>query len=67
MVCKERQKIEDELSEINQHDFWKSIWKIGIANGRKNCIPLAVMDNDGSIKTDKNDVLNKHTVRSRKT
>ena len=57
--AQERQKIEDKLSEINQHDFWKSIGKIGIANERKNCIPLAVLDNDGSIKTDKNYVLNK--------
>ena len=57
--AQERQKIEDKLSEINQYDFWKSIGKIGIANERKNCIPLAVVDNDGRIKTDKNDVLNK--------
>jgi hypothetical protein len=44
--AQERQKIEDKLSEINQYDFWKSIGKIGIANERKNCIPLAVVDND---------------------
>ena len=45
--AQERQKIEDKLSEINQNDFWKSIGKIGITNERKNCIPLAVVDNDG--------------------
>ena len=51
--AQERQKIEDNLSEINQHDFWKSIGNIGIANERQNCIPLAVVDNDGSINTEK--------------
>ena len=48
--AQERQKIEDKLSEINQIDFWKPIGKIGIANERKNCILLAVVGNDGSIK-----------------
>ncbi|CAC5414589.1 unnamed protein product [Mytilus coruscus] len=55
----ERQKLGDKLNETNQRDFWKSIGNLGIANNRKRCIPLAVVDEDGNEATDKNVVLNK--------
>ena len=55
----ERQKLEDKLCETNQRDFWKSIGKLGVANERKPCIPMAVVDENGTVNTNRNDVLNK--------
>lgn len=55
----ERKRIEDKLYDSNQREFWKSIGKTGIANERKPCIPMAVVDPDGSVNTHKDDVLNK--------
>ena len=55
----QQQNLEEKMNNINQRDFWKSIEKIGISNDRKRAIPLAVVDNNGSVTNDKMDILNK--------
>ncbi|CAC5376665.1 unnamed protein product [Mytilus coruscus] len=55
----ERQKLEDKLYSSNQRDFWRSIGKVGICNERKSCIPNAVVNEDGTIETDKVNVLDR--------
>ncbi|CAC5399361.1 unnamed protein product [Mytilus coruscus] len=51
--------MEDKLYASNQRDFWRSIGKIGIQNERTQCIPSAVVNEDGTIDTNKNNVLNR--------
>ncbi|KAK6191131.1 hypothetical protein SNE40_002872 [Patella caerulea] len=41
------------------HDFWKAFGKIGTVNDRKLSLPLEVIDDNGTIISDLNDVLNK--------
>ncbi|CAC5401696.1 unnamed protein product [Mytilus coruscus] len=55
----ERQKLEDKLYSSNQRDFWRSIGKVGICNERKSCIPNSVVNEDGTIETDKVNVLDR--------
>ncbi|XP_063447123.1 uncharacterized protein LOC134726642 [Mytilus trossulus] len=55
----ERQKLEDKLYSSNQRDFWRSIGVVGICNERKSCIPSAVVNEDGTIETDKVNVLDR--------
>ena len=49
------------LDNINSNSstFWKSIGKIGVAFQKKNVIPLEIENEDGSIVTDQDLVLNK--------
>ncbi|VDI48250.1 Hypothetical predicted protein [Mytilus galloprovincialis] len=53
-------------------NFWKSIGKLGIANERKPCIPMAIVDENGSVNTNRSDGMNKwktdfHSLFKRKT
>ena len=50
--------VEDNIKK-DQRDFWRSIGKVGIQNERAKCIPCAVLNEDGSIETNKNSVLNR--------
>jgi len=40
-------------------NFWKTIGKVGVGNERKRNIPMEVVTEDGSVKTDLDSVLNK--------
>ena len=43
----------------NSSSFWKSIGKIGVASQKKNIIPMEIVDVNGNIVNDKEEVLNK--------
>ena len=49
----------NDLEKPNSRDFWKQIGKIGIPNERQKTIPFEVFGEDGDIKTDKKDVLDR--------
>ena len=46
-------------SNKNQKQFWKKIGKIGVADDRRQMIPMEVLDIQGNISTDLTTVLNK--------
>lgn len=43
----------------NQKQFWKDFGKIGIGNERQNCIPMEVIDQNGTISNNTDTVLDK--------
>lgn len=49
----------DETESKNQSMFWKEIGKIGVGQERRKTIPLEIVKPDGSVTTDKNEMLDK--------
>ncbi|CAC5399804.1 unnamed protein product [Mytilus coruscus] len=58
-LLEKQNRLEEKLMESNQRDFWKSIGKLGMSNERNQSIPWSIIDDEGTVKTDKNLVLGK--------
>ena len=56
-LIEKQNSLEEKLMASNQKDFWKSIGKLGISIERNQSIPWSVIDNEGTVQTDKNVVL----------
>ena len=56
-LIEKQNSLEEKLMASNQKDLWKSIGKLGISIERNQSIPWSVIDNEGTVQTDKNVVL----------
>ncbi|CAC5370484.1 unnamed protein product [Mytilus coruscus] len=62
---KDNTGIQEELCAVqngNPLEFWKKIGRIGVGNERQKSIPMEVLQDDGSICTDTDVVLNKWKI-----
>ncbi|MEW8548010.1 MAG: endonuclease/exonuclease/phosphatase family protein, partial [Candidatus Thiodiazotropha sp.] len=57
---REQDRLHQEMFDReNPRDFWKDIGKLGLANERKQTIPMEILDENAGIKTETTEVLKK--------
>ena len=57
--CAEHDRLKELFNDQETRNFWKYIGKIGMQNDRKPCIPMEIVDSNGHVSTQTEEVLSR--------